>query len=212
MAIITEPISKRRGAETRDRLLQSALGVFARHGYERATVDTIVREAGFSKGAFYVHFESKDDLFWAMLEQRITRQQETFRQVLDAGVSVAENLARVLSSVLALNAADPLWSAMFMEFTAHAARNERVRERLATMYGSWRSFAIEILTAGREAGLVRNDINAEFTASLIIAIIEGTVIQSRIVPDAMRPEETVDALSRLLAEWLSPQGFEPPRR
>ena len=43
--------------------MEAALGVFARHGYERATVDEIVREAGYSKGAFYVHFESKEDLF-----------------------------------------------------------------------------------------------------------------------------------------------------
>src|SRR2546425_7612463 len=121
MAIIAEPTPKRRRREeTRQRLVEAALGVFARHGYDRATVDEIVRGAGFSKGAFYVHFNSKDDLFWAMLEERISRQQEAFRHTLDAGLPVAQNLQLLLKGVFALTRHDPLWSAMFTEFAAHA--------------------------------------------------------------------------------------------
>ena len=61
MVTTAKPVPRRRRrAETRQRLTDAALGVFARNGYERATVDEIVREAGFSKGAFYVHFEAKD--------------------------------------------------------------------------------------------------------------------------------------------------------
>ena len=81
MVTTTEPVPKRRRREeTRQRLMESALGVFARNGYERATVDEIVREAGFSKGAFYVHFEAKEDIFWAMLEERTKHLQEAFRE------------------------------------------------------------------------------------------------------------------------------------
>ena len=81
MTTATTPAARKRRSrgETRQRLLDSALAVFARNGYERATVDEIVREAGFSKGAFYVHFESKEDLFWEMLQERIDAQQEMFR-------------------------------------------------------------------------------------------------------------------------------------
>src|SRR5437899_11858250 len=137
MAIIAEPTPKRRRREeTRQRLVEAALGVFARHGYDRATVDEIVRGAGFSKGAFYVRFESKGDLFWAMLEERISRQMDAFRQTLDAGLPVAQNLQTILTSAFALNKDDPLWSALFMEFVAHASRNEKVRARLAAMYRS----------------------------------------------------------------------------
>jgi AcrR family transcriptional regulator len=205
MGAISQPIPKRRRREeTRQRLLESALGVFARHGYDRATVDEIVREAGFSKGAFYVHFESKDDLFWAMLEERISRQLNSFREVLDSDLGVAQNLKTILSSAFALNEEDPLWSAVFVEFAAHAARNEKVRERLAMMYHSWRSFAIEVLTAGQQAGLIRTDVAVEFMASVLIAVVEGTMMQSRLAPEVVRIEETIEPLSRLLAEWLTP--------
>ena len=87
--------------------MEAATGVFARSGFDRATLDEIVREAGFSKGAFYVHFESKEDLFWAMLEERISRQQEAFRQAVDHTRPVADNVRTILSAVFGLLGEDP---------------------------------------------------------------------------------------------------------
>jgi AcrR family transcriptional regulator len=185
--------------------MDAALGVFARNGYERATVDEIVREAGFSKGAFYVHFEAKEDIFWAMLEERIHQQQEAFRAAADPALPVAQNVATILRSVFTLQREEPLWSALFMEFTAHASRDEKVREQLAAVHRSWRDFAVEALNEGREAGLVRKDIDVEFIASVQIAVVEGTMMQARLAPDSFDPEAIVEPLSRLLAEWLEPR-------
>jgi TetR/AcrR family transcriptional regulator, fatty acid metabolism regulator protein len=195
---------RRRREETRRRLMDSALGVFARNGYERATVDEIVREAGFSKGAFYVHFEAKEDIFFAMLEERISRQLSAFRDAVDVDVPVAKNLETVLRSIFALNREDPLWSALFMEFAAHASRDAKVREQLAAMYRNWRTFAVEILNAGREAGLVRRDLDVEFIASVLIAVVEGTMLQARLAADSFDLDAAIEPLSRLLAGWLEP--------
>ena len=184
--------------------MEAALGVFARNGYERATVDEIVREAGLSKGAFYVHFEAKEDIFWAMLEERINRQQEAFREAADTALPVAKNLQLILSSLFALAHEEQQWSALFMEFVAHASRNQKVREQLAAMYRSWRNFAIESLNAGREAGLVRQDIDVEFVASVLVAVVEGIIMQSRLAADSFKLEAMAEPLSRLLAEWLEP--------
>jgi len=173
-------------------------------GIAQRSVDEIVREAGFSKGAFYVHFEAKEDIFWAMLEERISRQLSAFREAVDADVPVAKNLETVLRSIFALNREDPLWSALFMEFAAHASRDAKVREQLAAMYRNWRSFAIEILNAGREAGLVRRDLDVEFIASVLIAVVEGTMMQARLAADSFDLDSAIEPLSRLLAGWLEP--------
>ncbi len=203
MTTAAEPATKRRRREeTRQRLVDAALPVFARNGFERATVDEIVREAGYSKGAFYVHFESKEDLFWAMLEERIEAVQETLLGAIDIDVSVAENERRILTAIFSLDQQEAAWPALFMEFAAHAARNEKVRVRLAEMYQRWHSFTVEMLRGAREAGKVRADLDIEFMASVLIALIEGTLIQSRIAPDAVRPQELIEPLSRLLASWL----------
>lgn len=185
--------------------MEAALTVFARQGFERATVDEMVREAGFSKGAFYVHFESKEDLFWQMLEERISRQQETFREALDHDRPMAENVRTILKGVFNLVEDDPLWWSLFMEFGAHATRNEKVRERLAAMYGRWRAFLEQTLKAAQTAGRVRSDIDCEFAASLVMATVEGAIMHSRMAPQALRLDRMVEPLSRTFAEWLAPQ-------
>jgi AcrR family transcriptional regulator len=203
MATVAAPATKkRRREETREKLLRAAYSVFATHGYDRATVDEIVREAGFSKGAFYVHFESKEDLFWAMLEGRIEYLQDTMRQALDTTQSVAENHRRILQAIFALDKKDKQWPAVFVEFLANATRNERVREKLSDMYDRWHRFTIEMLEEGRRAGRVREDRDLAFMASVTMALIEGTLMQSRFAPRSVRLDAMVEPLSQLLGDWL----------
>lgn len=200
---LPESRKRRSREETRQRILDAALDVFARNGFERATVDEIVREAGFSKGAFYVHFETKEDLFWEMLQERMDTQQELFRASIDASLSVEENQRRILSTIFDLNRQDKLGPAVFFEFVAHAMRNDKVRERLAGFYQRWHTFVAETLTAGREAGLVRTDIDIPLLASIMMAVFEGSMIQSRLAPPELRLSSRVDETAKLLSQWVS---------
>ena len=184
-------------------MLEAATSVLARSGFERATLDEIVREAGFSKGAFYFHFESKDDLFWAMLEERISRQQEAFRRAVDYSKSMDENVRTILSAVFGLLGEDPLWGPLLMEFHAYAARNEKVRRRLGTVYEGWRQLTVDILSASLKAGRIRRDADLDLMATVLIATVEGSIIQSHLTPEAVRLEEMVEPLTRTLTEWLT---------
>lgn len=203
-AILRQVPQRRRREETRARLIEAATSIFARSGFDRATVDEIVREAGFSKGAFYVHFERKDDVFWAMLEERISRQLEAFRRGVDHTKPMAHNLRTILSAVLGLAQDDPLWLPLFLEFGAHAARNEKVRLRLARMYEGWREIIVDILNASREAGRMRPDADPEFMATVLIAVVEGAIIQAHLAPGTVRLDEMVEPLTRTLSGWLTP--------
>jgi len=194
---------RRRRQETRAKLLEAATCVLARSGFERATLDEIAREAGFSKGAFYVHFESKDDLFWAMLEERISHQQEAFRQAVDYSKSMDYNVRMILSAVFGLLGDDALWGSLFMEFHAHAGRNEQVRRRLGSMYEGWRQLIVDILSVSRETGRMRSDADLELMATVLVAAVEGSIIQSRLTPEAVRLDEMLEPLTRTLSEWLT---------
>lgn len=205
METIAEPTpQRRRREETRGRLLQAALGVFSRNGYERATIDEIVHEAGFSKGAFYVHFESKEDLFWTMFEERIGRQQQAFRDAVIPGVSAEEVLRRILKGMFDLEQQDPAWPAMFVEFIAHAARNEKWRCRLADMLRSWRDLTAATLVHERDAGRLRKDLDIEFVSAALVAVVEGIISQWRLTPDEVRLDKMVKPLARLMAQWIEP--------
>ncbi len=66
-------LTQRRKLETRKLILDAAYQVFAEKGYGQATIDDIIRACGVSKGALYHHFNSKEELFKALLEDRIRR-------------------------------------------------------------------------------------------------------------------------------------------
>src|ERR1039458_9361995 len=63
--------ARRTRAQTRARLLQAASEVFAKHGYDRASLDDVAAAAGLTKGAVYSSFASKDELFYALMRERI---------------------------------------------------------------------------------------------------------------------------------------------
>lgn len=195
-------VRRRKREETRQRLMKAAFGVFARNGYERATVDEIVRDAGFSKGAFYVHFNSKEDLFWAMLEERVTSLQVGFLQVVHPEATLRENIRSLIAAIFDIEKQDPQWPATFMEFLAHAERKPEVRRRLAKIFKSWHRFITELLEVSREAGVVRTDMEADVLARAAIALIEGTLIQSRLDRGPERLDSMIDPLCELLAEML----------
>ena len=65
---------------TRARFLQAAEKIFARDGFEAAKLEEIAAEAGYTRGAFYANFDSKEDLFLALLEREITTRIENVRK------------------------------------------------------------------------------------------------------------------------------------
>jgi AcrR family transcriptional regulator len=196
---------RRRRGETKQKLLDAAISVFARHGYDRATVDEIVKEAGFSKGAFYVHFESKEDLFWELLQDRIEAQQRALWGAVDPKASLAQNELRILNSILNMERVDPFWPAIFMEFAAHAGRNEEVRKRMVELYDRWHTFTVAMLKAGQETGTVRADLDLDFSASLIIAILQGSILQSKLGTSRSTLTSRLDRLANAIAELLEPR-------
>lgn len=198
----TPPKRRRSRERTRQRLLDAALQIFARNGFERATVDHIVREAGFSKGAFYVHFESKEDLFWEMLRERIEARKETLQNAIEPGISVAENQRRLLETFFDAPSSDPLSAAVYYEFMAHAMRNEMVRARMAEFYADWHAFVVDALKLARETEIVRDDVDISLQASALMATYEGALIQSQLAPEHLRLSGRVNELSELLADWL----------
>ena len=73
------------GRDGRAALLEAAMEVFAERGYRDASVDEIAARAGYSKGAIYFHFSGKEDLFFALLEERVDRPLYAALELLATG-------------------------------------------------------------------------------------------------------------------------------
>jgi AcrR family transcriptional regulator len=117
------------GRDAREELLQSALEVFAKRGYRGASIDEIAERAGYSKGALYWHFSSKNDLFYALLEERIIKPWEEGIRMMEAVSSeqdMAPEAGRVFGELLKGERALIL---IEQEYWSQAVRDPKVRPR-----------------------------------------------------------------------------------
>jgi AcrR family transcriptional regulator len=118
---------------TRARLIQSAEKIFARDGFEAAKLEEIAADAGYTRGAFYANFESKEDLFLALLEKEITHRIATLEKDM-AKFREPEAKLKAMREFFLTKTLDRRWSLLAMEFKLFAVRHPEVRKRLAAMH------------------------------------------------------------------------------
>ncbi len=87
---------------TRSSLLRSAAKVFACRGMDRASIDEVAEEAGYTKGAFYANFKSKEELFLAMLDERFAERVEHIDRIIGSGEGIEAQAEQALRNVEAL--------------------------------------------------------------------------------------------------------------
>jgi AcrR family transcriptional regulator len=114
-------------AHTRARLMQSAARVAARRGLERASLDEVASDAGFTKGAVYANFKSKEDLFLAMLDEHFAARLVEIDRVLMSGEEPEQQARQAATDFINMLQSEPEWNRLFFEFAVYAARNEAFR-------------------------------------------------------------------------------------
>ncbi len=191
--------------ERERRILDSAARLIEHYGYDKTTVDEIAKEAGVSKGAIYLHFKSKEDLFEALLMRESERIAELFFEHLKAdpaGVTVF-NIYRYNLVVLDES---PLMKAIY-------TRDKRVlgdwvhRVRDTPAYTQALDVSVDFVRHFQEAGLIRRDLDPQAVMYLLMAIRYGTLMLDDITPDEQKAPP-VSQLGEALAEMLS-TGLAP---
>ena len=117
-------------------LLDAAETIFVRDGYERAQIETIAAEAGRTKGAIYAHFQSKEDIFFALLERKAASRREVFLHATRNAPS--QHPIAVIKELFVRAFEDKNWHILMLEFKVFALRNKdslrRVRELYQLLY------------------------------------------------------------------------------
>jgi AcrR family transcriptional regulator len=122
-----------RRERTREDLLAAADALFTARGFHATSVDEIALEAGYTKGAVYSNFESKEDLFFAIYERRATRVVAEYeRTIREAGT--VDGIERLITQAARRNSKEDGWLAVFFEFWAHVVRRPELRERFAKIH------------------------------------------------------------------------------
>jgi AcrR family transcriptional regulator len=122
-----------RAEMTRARLIQSAEKVFARDGFEAAKLEEIAADAGYTRGAVYANFESKEDLFFALLESEISARVALLEREMDKARDPGAKL-KAMRDFFLNNTLDRRWCLLALEFKLFAVRHPEVKRRLAAMH------------------------------------------------------------------------------
>ncbi len=136
---------KEKQEKTRSALLSSAAKLICRKGISHASVEDVATDAGYTKGAFYANFKSKEELFLVMLDQRYAAELERLEAGLPGEGAPAEEVRESAEDFIRFVRTDPQWPRLYFEFVTYAARNPEFREELATRDRAMREGVAEII-------------------------------------------------------------------
>ncbi|RPF30704.1 TetR/AcrR family transcriptional regulator [Streptomyces sp. TLI_185] len=173
----TPPRVTRRRIRTRANLLDAAFAVFAAKGFGRVSIEEVCEAAGYSRGAFYSNFDSLDELFFALYQQRadLIADQVSGALALDGpDLDVPAAVDRV-TEVLLL---DLDWLLVKTDFLVHAARDPQVAETLLEHRSRLRRAVADRLARARglaQLPAVLGDIDG--AAHAVVAAYDGVTTQ-----------------------------------
>lgn len=159
--------------QTKKELMESSYELFGKKGFMETTVAQITKHAGYAKGSFYRHWESKDKLFLEIVEEKLAE----YRNFRDARLDKATSLEEVMNIIwdfLENIVRDQKWADVFLEFAIHASRTPELREDL--------SLSQYRLSEAVFADLVRDFVETDYPPEKIGAfntiLFEGFMVQN----------------------------------
>jgi AcrR family transcriptional regulator len=132
-----------RRERTREDLVEAAREVFLRRGFHAASLDEIAEEAGYTKGAVYSNFRSKDELFVAVLDAHFAERVSAYSEFVLDQEQLEDSYRAVARFMYTTDEAEPRWTPLVLEFWPHAARSRELRLAIADQ----RRWFIEAITA-----------------------------------------------------------------
>jgi AcrR family transcriptional regulator len=167
--------------ETRTQLLNAAFEEIHQFGFQSASLSRILKRTGVTKGALYHYFPSKTDLGYAVLDEMIREQMMDFwirplqqGNPLDVIIQIIEESGELMT-MEDIRLGCPLAN-LSQEMSPV---DEGFRERVEAQYSDWRSALSAALKRGQQAGQVITEIDAEATAVMLVASLEGCLATAK---------------------------------
>lgn len=167
-----------RGVETQQTILDTALELFSKNGYDATSVAEICSQANVSKGAFYHHFPSKKDLFLVLMR---TWLQDVDGMFQSAGLG-AENVPKIFDNMAAVSGG--FFEALeggfpiLLEFWTQANRQPEVWQKAVEPYRQFLDYFTNLVVRGIEEGAFKKDLDPEAAARVITAVAMGLLLQA----------------------------------
>jgi AcrR family transcriptional regulator len=195
---------ERRRQHTRDLLMDAAQQVFARRGFEGASLEEIAQTAGYTRGAIYKNFGSKEELFLAVNRRYNERFLETFAFPEGANLATTDLavIARQWREMLERDGPESM--AMFLEFQLYLLRNPEARERLADQRRQFTEMVAGFIDEQSRHLGVSWRIPVTTVARLVLATADGIHLADYLDPS--EEDLYLPFLEALLSRWAEGSG------
>jgi AcrR family transcriptional regulator len=192
--------------QTRRRLLEAAESLFLERGFHAASLEAVAERAGFSTGAVYSRFDSKADLFLALLDARYPRTVDAFKKVV-ADAETGEELVGSFGRWWAERLREgPAWSLVLVEFWTSAGRDPALRERFAASHERLIAAGADVIEEAASRLDVRLAISARELVRVTAALGRGLALERLLDPEAVTDDlitRSFDALTAPKTELVS---------
>ncbi|MCR4428628.1 MAG: TetR/AcrR family transcriptional regulator [Caldiserica bacterium] len=170
-----------KGEETRALLLNVSQNLFSRKGYEEVSVEEICRQAGVSKGGFYHHFSSKEELFLELLDRWLSKLDEELLNIESQAKTVEEAISLMTDFAgYVMEQAEGSYGILF-EFWNKARNDEKIWKGAVSYFDRYRKFFRGILEKGIQKGEFP-PFDLDLFSQMMVSLAVGVFLESALNP------------------------------
>jgi TetR/AcrR family transcriptional repressor of nem operon len=198
---------RRNPERTRERLLQAAFREFHKSGFRGTDLDTVLRAAGVTKGAMYHHFENKEALGYAVVDEVIAGiGLEKWSWPLKNAVNPIDTLIAIIRST-SLKPSDVRCGCALNNLAQEmSSLDEGFRKRTAKLFGVWQVAIARALRNGKKRGMVSRTVNPDEMAFFLIATYEGYISLAKSRQDVATLQNGEKAMIKFLESLRAPRS------
>ncbi|MFC4222742.1 TetR/AcrR family transcriptional regulator [Lysinibacter cavernae] len=198
----THAMTEEAAAERRRDILQCASHVIAKVGVDGCSFAAVSEACGFSIGMIQHYFRTRDRLILASIDFRTSATNDEWRRISARSAHPLRSIHNLLSfAVAGEESFEDAWG-FWVQVYAAAHKNEDVRVTVAASLATWRTIFVDSLREADESGLVPAEVDYEYLASLLVAVVDGLAVQTLNGLYGTSPAIMTSTLHRFAAQQL----------
>lgn len=189
----------------RERILRAAMELFRKHGFHNTSLAQILKGASISKGGFYFHFRSKEELGFAVLKRARDFWMEHVIAAVAHESDARSRIRKMVDIMTRMHRGDIFHGgALLAVLTAEMMETEsEFSDRIRGILAEWQKSIMEILEHGKEEGLFREGVDSRALAQILIGCCQGTTMMGHLDPKMVNYDLLLHDLERWIIEGVT---------
>ncbi|PJE02511.1 MAG: hypothetical protein CK427_07620 [Leptospira sp.] len=186
---------------TRSKILDSSEYHFSKYGFSGAAVDSIVKEAGYSRGAFYSNFSSKEDLFLSLMEARMEEIISEINNLNSIPLTLSQKIDK-LKEFYINRAQNKMFCLVMSEFLLHSIRDSEMKDRIIALNRKYNKSISKVIENIFKEGKVKPNIHPDDIAVCLLSFGEGLMIQHFADPNEINKKRIISILENFFKNYI----------